>query len=168
MHHVGMHTQAHTHMCVHTYIHIPTRSSHALPLASPSKEEERKRSTIYHFSPNKQCPFCPEWDGGGRQPMSGLGKEPLWPIFHRHPRRSCCQEHCLISSLTAGLDPPTKEGIVSSSAPWASAPQRSAGGRKEGIWGIKALHPVPQPFEGSQILELKELASILPILPQSS
>lgn len=92
--------------------------------------------------------------GDGRQPGPGLGKEPLCPIFHRHPRQSLLSGALsnFLPRLPAQI-PPTKRGIVSSSLPLASAPQRSVGGCTEGIWGMKAPHPP----EGPQILEQKEL-----------
>lgn len=157
--HVCLHIHRHTlmHVCkhMHIYIHLPgTATSSLQPLKRGGKEAEGHIS----FLSKQAMSFLLRVGRGWSAAMTGLGKEPLWSIFHRHPRQNCCQKHCLISFLTAGLDPPTKRGIVSSPAPLASALQRSAGRLREGIWGMKALHPVPQPLEGSQILELKELS----------
>lgn len=106
-----LHVQRHTfmHVCkhMHIYIHLPgTATSSLQPLKRGGKEAECHIS----FLSKQAMSFLLRVGRGWSVAMTGLGKEPLWSIFHRHPRQNCCQKHCLISFLTAGLDSPHKEG----------------------------------------------------------
>lgn len=92
-------------------------------------------------------------------PKSGLGgwsgRSLSGPYFTDTPDRACCQERCLISSLTAGPDPPNKEGHCVFSPSTGICSTEIRWGRTEGIWGMKTQHPVPQLPEEPQILEQK-------------
>lgn len=97
---VHAHIQASTHTCVyeHAHAHIPTRNRSELPSSPLKRGGKETECHISLLSKQAISFFLPSVGWGWSAAMTGFGKEPLWPIFHRHPRQSCCQEHCLISS----------------------------------------------------------------------
>lgn len=84
--HVHTYTHIHPCTCAHIYTSTPPRRDRGAPL-SPSGAEGRKLGVVYLFS--EQAVSSAQSGGGvvGSLELAS-GKEPLWPIFHRHPRQS--------------------------------------------------------------------------------